>query len=66
MAASSDIKHTIFKVTGPGSFYLQVSGFVETVDDGRLVGDRVELGIYYLPSGMQFIRRPVSAAESLH
>ena len=55
VVASSDLKHTICKVTGPGSFYLQVSGFIETIDDGRLVGDRVELSIYYLPSGMQFI-----------
>jgi len=32
-----------------------VSGFIETVFEGRLVGDPVELKIYYLPSGPQFI-----------
>ena len=52
---SPGVEHSICKVTGPGSFYLHLSGFIETVDGGRLVGDPVEQSIYYLPSGMQLI-----------
>jgi hypothetical protein len=32
-----------------------LSGFVETIFEGRLVGDPIEQNIYYIPSGPQFI-----------